>query len=76
MIFGEFGVNDDVASATRTADYEVVQGLVAARADNAGALAWSCYDVNTSDNQFGLYASRGVQRSDICIPFATFPTTR
>jgi hypothetical protein len=75
MVFGEFAsASED--SATRTAFYENVSSLVTARSDNAGAIAWSCWDANNTDNQYGLFSSPGVLRSDIATPFAGFPTTR
>lgn len=76
MIFGEFGIGADASPAARTNFYKTVRGLVSARSDNAGALAWSCYDVNDTDNQFGLFSSPSVLRAEIAAPFATFPMTR
>jgi hypothetical protein len=76
MIFGEFGVGAEQSPIARTTFYNMVMQLVTARADNAGALAWSCYDVNTTDNRYGLFSAPGVSRADIATPFATFPTTR
>lgn len=76
MIFGEFGKGADQPSATRAGFYTMVEQLVSARADHLGALAWSCYDVNTTDNAYGLYSAPGILRDDIAVPFASFPTTR
>jgi hypothetical protein len=76
MIFGEFGMTIDHPAAERTAFYDMARQLVSARTDNAGALAWSCYDLNTTNNRCGLYSAPGVLRADIATPFATFPTTR
>ena len=76
MIFGEFGIGADQPPVSRTNFYEMVEKLVSARLDNIGALSWSCYDVNDSDNQFGLFSSPGVVRPEIAKPFATFPMTR
>jgi hypothetical protein len=76
MVFGEFGMGTDQPPAARTAFYEMVRDLVIARTDNSGAVAWSCYDVNNTNNQYGLYSAPGVLRTDIATPFATFPTDR
>jgi hypothetical protein len=76
MIFGEFGIGADQPPAARASFYDMVKQLVTTRADNVGALAWSCYDANATNNVCGLYSAPGVLRADIAAPFATFPTTR
>jgi hypothetical protein len=76
MIFGEFGIGVDQPPAARASFYDMVNQLVCAREDNVGALAWSCYDVNATNNAYGLYSAPGVLRADIAAPFATFPSTR
>lgn len=76
MIFGEFGAGLDQAATTRSGFYDMVKELVSARADNLGALAWSCYDVNDTGNSYGLYSAPGILRTDIASPFASFPITR
>lgn len=76
MIFGEFGIDADQPPAARSAFYAMVQQLVSARADQLGALAWSCYDVNDTDNSYGLYSAPGILRADTAAAFASFPMTR
>ncbi len=76
MMFGEFGIGADQPPAARSGFYDMVQQLVAARPDNLGALAWSCYDVNDTDNQYGLYSAPAKLRTDVAGAFASFPTTR
>jgi hypothetical protein len=76
LIFGEFGIRADQPQDAQTSFYDMVGQLVSAREDHAGALAWSCYDVNATSNIYGLYSAPGVLRDDIAAPFATFPTTR
>ena len=76
IIFGEFGIGADQPSSARTEFYTSVKQLVTARSDIVGALAWSCYDVNSGENRFGLYSAPGKLRTDIATPFADFPTQR
>ncbi|MEN4450266.1 hypothetical protein [Mycobacterium sp. SM3041] len=76
MVFGEFGIALEHSTAERTDFYNMVHQLVSARSDHWGALAWSCYDVNSTDNTYGLYSAPGVLRQDIAKPFAGFPTAR
>lgn len=76
MLFGEFGIAGHHPPDVRADYFRMVKRLVTARDDNVGALSWSCYDVNTSDNQSGLYSAPGVLRDEIAKPFSEFPTTR
>ncbi len=76
MVFGEFGIGADKPATERSDFYDMVEKLVSAHDDHAGAIAWSCYDVNTTSNVCGLYSAPGVLRDDIAEPFATFPMFR
>lgn len=78
MILGEFGgLSAETSSGPRIARYEDTRTIVASRTDICGALAWACWDSGTADGQkWGLFNTSRVLRTDISVPFATFPVTR
>ena len=74
LIIGEFGVNNTVSSADRTAYYNAIRVMCDNAPQCIGALAWSAYDLDTTkDWQFGLFDERRRLRVDIGQPFSTFP---
>ncbi len=77
MMIGEFGVNETQSSNERTARYQQIRNIVASRTDIDGALAWSCWDLESApDGQSGLYDPSRRLRTDISTPFTTIPVTR
>jgi hypothetical protein len=76
LLIGEFGGLDPGATG-RVARYTNAATLVNASTNNAGALAWSNWDLGTGATTLsGLFNASRALRTDISTPFATLPTTR
>jgi hypothetical protein len=74
LIIGEFGVNNTFSPADRAAYYNAMRVMCANDSRCVGALAWSAYDVGTTDDmQWGLFNQQRQLRTDIGQPFSTFP---
>jgi hypothetical protein len=81
LIIGEFGINQNYNSTSHTAYYNAIKNLINHSTDFIGGLAWEMYDdVKDPGSQFGLYnkpsGQGGTARTDITVPFGSFPTTR
>lgn len=77
IVIGEFGVDQTVDSADRTARYNAVRAMCERDPRCVGALAWSTWDLASSPSlQFGLYDEHRQLRTDIAEPFLMFGGTR